>query len=211
VTALNQSITASDDLDGASEQLTGLIQTNANIQPGDSGGALVNSSGQVIGIDTAASSNFSFQSGGNGGTTQGFAIPINRATDLAQKIEAGDTSSTIHIGATGFLGVEVTAGNSSASNGGGGFSFGNGNSGSGSSSTSGAYVQQVVSGSPADQAGIGAGDTITSLDGHTVDSPNTLSQLMSSHHPGDSVTVGWQDSSGKSYSANVTLASGPPA
>ena len=61
VTALNQSITASDQGDGSSEQLTGLIQTNADIQPGDSGGSLVNTSGQVIGIDTAASAGFSFQ------------------------------------------------------------------------------------------------------------------------------------------------------
>ena len=56
VTALNQSITASDELSGVSEQLTGLIETNAPIQPGDSGGSLVNSYGQVIGMDTAASS-----------------------------------------------------------------------------------------------------------------------------------------------------------
>ncbi len=55
VTALNQSITASDELSGAAEQLTGLIETNANIQPGDSGGSLVNVYGQVIGMDTAAS------------------------------------------------------------------------------------------------------------------------------------------------------------
>jgi len=55
VTALNQSITASDDGDGTSEQLSGLIETNADIQPGDSGGSLVNTSGDVIGMDTAAS------------------------------------------------------------------------------------------------------------------------------------------------------------
>ena len=55
VTALNQSITASDDGDGTSEQLSGLIETNADIQPGDSGGALVDTSGDVLGIDTAAS------------------------------------------------------------------------------------------------------------------------------------------------------------
>ena len=58
VTALNQSITASDELSGASEQLTGLIETDAPIQPGDSGGPLVNVYGQVIGMDTAASSSY---------------------------------------------------------------------------------------------------------------------------------------------------------
>ena len=61
VTALDQSITASDEAEGTSEQLTGLIETNADIQPGDSGGPLVNSSGKVIGMDTAASAGFSFE------------------------------------------------------------------------------------------------------------------------------------------------------
>ena len=104
ITALNQSITASDDGGGNSEQLSGLIETNANIQPGDSGGALVDSSGQVLGMDTAASS------GSNGfstSSTQAFAIPINTAVSVAKQIEAGNASSTIHIGKTGFLGVEV--------------------------------------------------------------------------------------------------------
>ena len=55
VTALNQSITASDESSGSSERLTGLIETNADIQAGDSGGPLVNSHGQVIAMDTAAS------------------------------------------------------------------------------------------------------------------------------------------------------------
>ena len=55
VTALNQSITASDEGSGTSEQLTGMIETNAPIEPGDSGGSLVNSAGQVVGMDTAAS------------------------------------------------------------------------------------------------------------------------------------------------------------
>jgi S1-C subfamily serine protease len=64
VTALNQSITASDEGAGTSENLTGMIQTDANIQAGDSGGPLVNEHGQVIGMDTAASS--SFQMGGSG-------------------------------------------------------------------------------------------------------------------------------------------------
>ncbi len=85
ITALGQSIAASDDLDGSSEQLTNLIQTNADVQPGDSGGSLVNTDGQVIGIDTAASQGFDFQSSQN----QGFAIPINQALATVRQIRAG--------------------------------------------------------------------------------------------------------------------------
>ena len=108
VTALNQSITASDEGDGTSEQLSGLIETNADIQPGDSGGALVNTSGQVLGIDTAASAGFSFQSNDQSSGTQGFAIPIDTALTIARQIVAGNSSSTVHIGTTAFLGVEVS-------------------------------------------------------------------------------------------------------
>ncbi len=90
VTALNQSITASDEGDGTSEQLAGLIETNADIQPGDSGGALVNTSGQVLGVDTAASAGFSFQSNDQSSGTQGFAIPINTALSIARQIVAGN-------------------------------------------------------------------------------------------------------------------------
>ena len=124
VTALNQSITASDQGDGSSENLTGLIQTNANIQAGDSGGALVNTSGEVVGIDTAASAGFSFQSQGQSAGNQGYAIPINEAVSLAKSIIAGDASSTIHIGPTAFLGVEISSAASSS-----------GGSGSGSGSS----------------------------------------------------------------------------
>ena len=109
VTALNQSITASDDGDGTSEQLSGLIETNADIQPGDSGGSLVNTSGDVLGMDTAASAGTSFQYNGQSSGTQGFAIPIDTALSIAKTIEAGSGSSTVHIGETAFLGVEINA------------------------------------------------------------------------------------------------------
>jgi len=125
VTDLNQTITASDEGDGTSEQLTGLIQVNCDIQPGDSGGPLVNTDGQVVGMDTAASASqgFTFQ----GATGQGYAIPINQALKLAKQIEAGNASTTVHIGATAFLGVEVQpsgAGQSSAGGTTGGSPFG---------------------------------------------------------------------------------------
>jgi S1-C subfamily serine protease len=212
ITALNQTITASDEGDGTSEQLTGLIQTNANIQPGDSGGALVNDQGQVLGIDTAASAGFQFQSNGQQGT-QGFAIPINTALNIAHQIEGGQASSTIHIGPTAFLGVEISpSGNSSSGSGSGLGPFGGffGNSGSTGTNVSGAAVAGTVTNGPAQEAGLAQGDVITSLGGKSIGSANDLTNAMSAYHPGDKVTVGWTDSNGNTHTATVQLTSGPP-
>src|SRR5439155_15008504 len=103
VTGLGKSITASDDA-GGSEQLIGIIETNAGVQPGDSGGPLVNSKGQDVGMDTAASSRFGFQ---GISATDAYAIPIAKALTIAHAISSGKASSTVHIGATAFLGIEV--------------------------------------------------------------------------------------------------------
>src|SRR5205814_5351507 len=125
VTALNQSITASDEGSGAnSEQLSRLIETNADIQPGDSGGALVNSYGEVIGMNTAASSGTQFQSESGQSAAQAYAIPIDQAEAIAKQIEAGQSSSTVHIGATAFLGIETDGSNSGSGSGGSGDSGG---------------------------------------------------------------------------------------
>jgi S1-C subfamily serine protease len=224
VTALNQSITASDDGDGTSEQLSGLIETNADIQPGDSGGSLVNTSGAVLGLDTAASAGTSFQYNGQSSGTQGFAIPIDTALSIAKTIEAGSGSSTIHIGETAFLGVEINAESSSSgdsgSGGGGGFGgFFGGNSGSTGSTgntgntgntASGASVASTVTNGPAQEAGLAGGDVITSLGGTTISSANDLTNAISQHHPGDKVSIGWTDSSGQPHTATVQLSSGPP-
>jgi S1-C subfamily serine protease len=188
VTALGQAITASDELDGTSEQLSNLIETNANIQPGDSGGALVDSSGEVIGMDTAAASGYSLQSASN----QGYAIPINQALSLARQIESGKSTSTIHVGPTAFLGVLISSQGSY---------FG----------SPGATVSSVVPGSAAAAAGISQGDVITSVNGHTVDSATTLSSLLAGQTVGSKVTIGWTDSYGQSHTATVALGSGPPA
>jgi S1-C subfamily serine protease len=211
VTALNQTITASDQGDGTSEQLSGLIETNANIQPGDSGGALVNSNGQVVGVDTAASAGFSFQTNGQSGGNQGYAIPIKTALSLAHQIESGNGSSTVHIGATAFLGVEISP-NGASNNGGNGGGFGGfgGNSGNTGSSSSGAAIAGVVTNGPAQEAGLAQGDVITALGGKTISSANDLTSAMLTHHPGDKVSISWTDTSGQSHTATVQLSSGPP-
>jgi S1-C subfamily serine protease len=194
VTALDQSITASDEGDRSTEQLSGLIETNADIQAGDSGGSLVNSAGQVVGMDTAASSGYSFQSTGESSGYEGFAIPIGEATTLAKEIEAGSSSSTVHIGTTAFLGVEIDASAEGYAN----------------ALSSGATVAGVVTGSPAQEAGLEAGDVITSVDGNAVASAQALTSALAPYKPGDKVTIGWTDASGQAQSATVTLSSGPP-
>ncbi len=199
VTALGQQITASDESSGSAEQLSGLIETNADIQPGDSGGPLVNTAGQVLGIDTAGgSSDYSTSSV----TTAGFAVPINDAMSVVSQIQNNDSSGTVHVGATAFLGVEIESSDQSGFGG----AFG-GQSGSGAS---GATLAGVLSGSPAAQAGLAAGDTIVSVDGQTVDSPTTLGTLIGvDHKPGDRVQIGWTDQSGAQHTSTVQLTSGP--
>jgi S1-C subfamily serine protease len=213
ITDLNQSIQAGDDLDGTTEQLSGLIETNADIQPGDSGGSLVDMSGKVIGVDTAASEGTSFQTSDQSGGTQGYAIPINEALSIVHQIESGKSTSTTHVGATAMLGVLL--GSSSSSQGSSGSSgFGSGffgGSDRSSSSGSGATISSVVSGGPADQAGLAAGDTITSVAGQSVSSPTDISNVLVGYHPGDKIQVSWVDSSGQSHTGTVDLGSGPPA
>ena len=203
VTDLNQSITASDEGSGVSEQLTGLIETNADIQPGDSGGALVNDHGQVVGMNTAASTGFQFQGQSQGGQEQAYAIPIDKAETIAGQIEAGQGSSTVHIGATAFLGVATTG--SDSGNGSDGFG------GFGGQGSTGAVIAGADSGSPAAKAGLTAGDTITSVGGQSVSSATDIQQVLVKYHPGDKISVEWVDQSGQSHSATVTLASGPAA
>ena len=98
VTDLDQSITASDESGGSSEQLTGLIEVDAAIQAGDSGGPLYGDDGKVIGMDTAASS---------GEPADGYAIPIATARAIAGQIESGVDNATVHQGNPAFLGVSM--------------------------------------------------------------------------------------------------------
>ncbi|HEY1777687.1 MAG TPA: trypsin-like peptidase domain-containing protein [Solirubrobacteraceae bacterium] len=199
VVGLGRSITASDpSTPGDSERLTGLIEIDGEIQPGDSGGPLT-TGGKVVGMDTAASVGFNFQSASGAG----YAIPIDNALAIARDIVAGQSTSTIHIGETAIIGVYVAA--NSAGN------LAYSNCPASESSQSGVLIADPpINGSPAVSSGIERCDLITAIDGKSVGSPAALLNLMETHHPGDSVSMGWLDTSGQSHSVTIRLGTGTP-
>jgi S1-C subfamily serine protease len=201
VTALNRAVSPTDELTGSTERLTGLIEVAANVQPGQSGGPLVDAQGRVIGVDTAASANYRYQTSGG----LGFAIPINSAMSVVRQIDAGQGSDTVHVGPTGMLGVSVLSGPVNR------YDPGSRSRGERRAAASGVQVAGVQPDSPAEQAGLGRGDVIVAVDGSTVESATDLTNLLVRHHPGDPVSLQWVDGSGQRQDATATLVPGPPA
>ena len=223
VTALNQTIAAGENGGSAdSETLHGMIQTNADIVPGDSGGPLASSAG-VIGMDTAGNE------GNNQQASTGFAIPINTALSVARQIAGGHASSTVTIGYPPFVGIFTGSGSNSSPQAqaqqeqqNGGFS-GSGNSPQCYTSNSGLTVPSTIApassgtliigticGSPAASAGMTGGAVITSVNGQAVGSPDDLIGILSRFHPGDTISVTWVSPSGQRTTSSMHLTAGPP-
>ncbi len=176
VTDLHHPITVSDASTGEASRLRNLIEVDADIIPGDSGGALLSSSGSVVGMNVAASSGSS--------DITGYVIPIRRVLRIADQVVAGDESGSVEIGYAAFLGVSLT---------------------------SGLTLAGVVPGSAAADAGLSAGDTLTSLGGATVSTYAQLRRAVAAHDVGDQVRVTWTDPSSTPHSATVTLGRAPVA
>ena len=181
VTALDQTIQVADESTGAEKTLNGLLEVDADIVSGDSGGPLLDASGEVVGMATAASS-------GSAQVT-GYAIPIQTAMAIVDRIVAGDASGTITIGLPAFLGVELSA----------------------EQDGTGVAVAGAIDGMPASQAGITAGSVITAVDGSAVAQPSDLSSAIAAHKVGDRVTISWTDAAGAAHQSVVSLVAGPAA
>jgi S1-C subfamily serine protease len=175
VTALDQTITASTGSNNA-ETLNGMIQSDALIYEGDSGGALVNSSGQVVGMITAGQA----QGFRSAASNVGYAIASNTALGVVNRIRAHEQAADLTYGQVGYLGVAVR------------------------DADNGALVTTAVAGGPAESAGISAGSVITNIGGSAVTDSNSLGTAVHSHKPGETVSVTWVDSSG-THTATVTL------
>ena len=178
VIALHCQIVAKDD-SGDSETLSNLIATNAPVEPGDSGGPLENRRNQAIGMVTAGSTLSAVH--------RGFAIPIRQALNIANMIENGKSSATVHVGPTAFLGVVLQ-----------------------DASGGGAQVAQVVPGKAADVAGLTAGNVITSLNGTAITSSADVRRTVLLLVPGKAVPITWTDATGQPQSGTITPTAGPP-
>jgi S1-C subfamily serine protease len=239
VTGVDKTITATDQGGTASsETLSGMIETNAGIVSGDSGGPLATMAGQVIGMDTAGNSvSFAQQQ-----SAAGFAIPINTALAVTTQIAGGRGSSTITIGYPPFMGIFVGPGSSSnpqvqaqqeeqqngLGNGFGGFGGFNGFGGSATPpacytsnsslgvpssiapASSGTLVDGTICGSPAAAAGMSAGSVITAINGQPAGAPTHLTSVLASFRPGDTVAVTWVSPAGQQTTSSIRLAAGPP-
>ena len=187
VTALDQTITASEG-QGSSETLDGMIQADAVIYPGDSGGALVNTSSQVVGMITAGEAQ-----GFRSASQTGYAVSSNNAVAIANRISSHEIASDLTYGQVGFLGVSVqTLDSASAAQ-------------LGLKVSSGALVTQVQSGTPAAGSGITRGSVITKLGGVSINSSDALGKAIRSHQPGESVSITFVNASG-SHTVSVNLA-----
>ena len=186
VTALDQTITVTDPDSGRRARLDGLIETDASLEPGDSGGPMYNATGEVIGISTAADAGRSFP----GAEAQSYAVAIDTAEAIAEEISAGHGSSTIQIGIRGFLGVQV-------------------DDASGERHPRGAH--RAGAGRHTRPKRRGSSPVTSSSPSTTTRStPATGSRTaLHGHHPGDEVRVFWTDAAGRDHDATVTLAEGP--
>jgi len=237
VTALNQTITAGDQGGSVTQEtLHNMIQTNADIVSGDSGGPLANSAGQVIGMDTAGNDGgFAVQQ-----NSSGYAIPIQNALAVVAQIRQGQASSTVTIGYPPFMGVYIGQGSNSdpqaqaeLQNGGNGFGGngfgGNGFGGNGNGNqncytsdqnlvapanianvNSGTLILGTICGGPAMAAGMTAGSVITAVNGQAIGSPDSLTGVVSKFKPGTTINVTWVSPSGHRSTSSIKLSAGPP-
>lgn len=188
VTAPTAQVTAADEVNpGQSETLTDVFETNVAVASGDSGGPMYNSAGEVVGMTTAGS-----QSSGGGHRLQSsvaladsYAVNIGEAETVVRQVETGAPSGTTQVGPNAYLGVMIDTSQGTLT------------------------VAGIQPGTPAANAGLQAGDTITSIGSTTVSNNTELSTALRALRPGAKVRIGWTDASGATHSAAATLAASP--
>lgn len=184
VTSLDETVLVGGEAPAPSEILSGLIEFDAPLEPGDSGGPLFNEAQHVIGMDTVGRNPHD----PNAPKNFGGAIPITSAINIANQIIRGATSPYIQSGHSGSLGVTIAP-----------------------SGGDGATVTQVEPQGAAANAGIVSGDVITAIGTNVIRSGSDFNVIMVGRRPGDHLNVTWRDGAGQIHQATVSLTPGPPA
>lgn len=179
VTDLESQITVSSY--GESSTLTNLIETDADVQSGESGGPLIDEEGEVVGVTTAASA---------GRQINGYAVPIDDALVVVEQIRSGNETSTVRIGSPAFLGVWLASGPSDGLG----------------DDRGGALIDGVTAGGPAAEAGLGAGDTVIRIGSVEVSNSEELREAIAALEPGQKITLSWITAAGSTESGSATLA-----
>ena len=180
VTATDQSLTVSSDSPwGSSEDLSGLIETNARAVPGDSGGPMFDAENEVLGMTTAGSTR----------ARTSYAVPISTALAVVEQIGTGQDAGTVRVGPAGYLGIRVADADEGSS--------------------TGKTITEVVAGSPAETAGVISGSRLTKVGDTTIRSSTNLASVIRALEPGEQVTIEWTAPDGGRKTAAVTLGSSP--
>ncbi len=169
VSALGRSVTAGGE-GTQSENLQNLIQTDAAINAGNSGGPLIDTAGQVIAMNTAVAGS---ASDGTNSQNIGFAIPITQVEALLPQLQKGGQSGN----GGGYLGVDITTLTPAL------------RQQYGFTPTSGAVILSVVAGSPAAKAGLVQGDVIVDINGTAINSAEDLQKVVQNSKAGQSVSI----------------------
>ncbi|MBR6505673.1 trypsin-like peptidase domain-containing protein [Candidatus Saccharibacteria bacterium] len=183
ISGTGRSLTATDSTGSMSEQLTDMIQTDAAINSGNSGGPLVNAAGEVIGINTATSSS---------AENMGFAIPISSVKGMLTQLKESGKASRAYVGV---YSIEITPEVMKTYN---------------LPVSEGVYLYNssaysaVISGSPAEKAGLKNKDIITAINGVKIGTRGSLSSLIGEYQPGDTVQL-TVIREGKEIAINITL------
>ncbi|MBL1075772.1 trypsin-like peptidase domain-containing protein [Nocardia sp. 2] len=185
ITGLDNSIVARNSSDLSRKQLRGMIEVAAAVAAGQSGGALVNRYGAVVGVVTAASGEVQ-KALGKG--PNGYAVPIDTAMHIVEQIRSGTPTDTVHIGPTATLGV-MTAD---------------------SQRPAGARIEVTVQGMPAQAAGLLEGEVITAVDGRVIDGVQALKAVLNTRKPDEVVRLDLTEPGGTQRTVSVTLTVGPP-
>ncbi|MCM6774821.1 S1C family serine protease [Nocardia sp. CDC159] len=184
VTSLNSSIQARDAADLSRKSLTGMIEVAAPVASGQSGGALVDRYGAVVGVVTASSG----EAAKAAGRASGYAVPIDRALTVIRQIRSGTPTDTVHVGPTATLGVLT----------------------SDARQPPGARIDIALYGQPAYRAGLLTGEVITAVDGRPITSVQGLKAALNVRKPEEAVRLDLVGPDGSHRTLSVVLAVGPP-